>query len=348
MKKRIYTTFLIVGVVLLGITHKTAAQDIHYTQFGMSPINLNPGFTGLFNGDYRFNFSGRNQWRGAENLVGYNTFTGVYDQKITSKKASTRQASPWRAGFLLNYDRAGWSRLSNISLNLTGSYLLTLGKVGYLSFGVLGGYNQRQFSTSDLTWDNQYYNRQYNPGSSPKDALAFDETIFYPLFSSGVVYHRQKQKSRSALDVGLSAHNINRPKKSFHGAPEVRREVRYVANVSTNQALNKHFDLLADVMYQMQGPHAELLVGVGGRLYVIQKKTKQLALQAGLTYRNGDAFSPNMGMLYNNWRVSVNFDTNVSNFRTASNRIGGPEIHVTYIFAKTPIVKYCPLCPLQL
>ena len=40
-----------------------SAQDIHFSQFGNSPINLNPGLTGAFGGDMRFVANYRNQWR---------------------------------------------------------------------------------------------------------------------------------------------------------------------------------------------------------------------------------------------------------------------------------------------
>ena len=91
----------------------------------------------------------------------------------------------------------------------------------------------------------------------------------------------------------------------------------------------------------------EILGGIGGRLYIVDKRTRQIALQAGLTIRNGDAFSPHIGLLYNRWKVGLNFDSNFSNFKTATNRLGGPEINFIYIFAKVP-PAICPLCPVYL
>ena len=38
------------------------AQDIHFSLWDMSPLNLNPAMTGQFDGDYRFNGNHRNQW----------------------------------------------------------------------------------------------------------------------------------------------------------------------------------------------------------------------------------------------------------------------------------------------
>ncbi|MEO6037125.1 MAG: hypothetical protein ABIQ93_01850, partial [Saprospiraceae bacterium] len=40
-----------------------SAQDIHFSQFANSPINLSPGLIGAFGGDVRFVANYRNQWR---------------------------------------------------------------------------------------------------------------------------------------------------------------------------------------------------------------------------------------------------------------------------------------------
>ena len=112
--------------------------------------------------------------------------------------------------------------------------------------------------------------------------------------------------------------------------------------------MSDFFDILLDGSAQFQGPHRELLGSLGGRLYLVDKHTKQIALQAGITLRNGDAVSPHVGIIYNRWKVAVNFDSNFSQFKTASNRLGGPELNVIYIFAKVRPANYCTLCPTYL
>ncbi|NJN33660.1 MAG: hypothetical protein HC817_04800, partial [Saprospiraceae bacterium] len=89
----------------------------------------------------------------------------------------------------------------------------------------------------------------------------------------------------------------------------------------------------------------ETVGGAGLRFYVSDKPTMLFALQGGVIVRGGDAFSPHIGAIWNQWRVAVNFDSNFSQFKNASNRLGGPEIHVTYIFSKVPAGNYCPICP---
>ena len=46
-----FLTYIILTIGLNLICH---SQDIHFSQFNLSPLNLNPAMTGAFKGDYRF------------------------------------------------------------------------------------------------------------------------------------------------------------------------------------------------------------------------------------------------------------------------------------------------------
>jgi type IX secretion system PorP/SprF family membrane protein len=341
VKRQIYKSFAL-ALVCLSLPFLSGAQDIHYSNFGFSPLNMNPALTGVFNGEYRGTANFRQQWSGVP--VNYTTFSGSVDMKMASKK----DIPPFRIGAFLSHDRAGWSKLTNSALYVSGSYLRPLSNRDFLSGGLSIGLNQRAFRTGDLTWDDQYKEKRFDPSNISADATTFDETIFYPDLSAGINYHRQAPRQRSALDIGFGYFHINNPSRSFKGEPAVKCAPRYSLYASTNVKLTDFFDVLLDGSAQFQGPHRELLAGIGGRLYLVDRHTKQIALQAGITLRNGDAVSPHVGMVFNRWKVAVNFDSNFSQFKTASNRFGGPEINVVYIFAKVRPANYCTLCPTYL
>jgi len=48
--------------LFLVLSFQLHAQDIHYSQFDRSPLNINPALTGLFKGDLRFIGNYRSQW----------------------------------------------------------------------------------------------------------------------------------------------------------------------------------------------------------------------------------------------------------------------------------------------
>ncbi|MBK7093551.1 MAG: type IX secretion system membrane protein PorP/SprF [Saprospiraceae bacterium] len=58
------------------------AQDIHFSQFYMSPLNLNPALTGVSNCTGRVIANFRNQWSPVLKSGAYNTFSMSYDQKM--------------------------------------------------------------------------------------------------------------------------------------------------------------------------------------------------------------------------------------------------------------------------
>jgi type IX secretion system PorP/SprF family membrane protein len=338
--KRHFYTKLPLWLVLLCIPISIFSQDIHYSNFGYSPMNINPALTGVFPGDIRGNAAYRNQWNGVP--VTYSTFTGAADFRLG--KPVEGRVRNWSVGGIFNYDQAGYSRLNNANVGLSGAYMLPLSKNSFLSAGINASFNQRQFRTSDLTWDDQYRNKQFNPNIISADETVFDKTHNYVTIAPGFNYHFQKPNNRLAFDAGLGIFNLNRPNVSFNDDPLHKLPVRYSFYGGANLPVSPFFDILLEGMIQLQTPHKEQVVGLGGRLYLVDKKTSRLALEAGVTLRGSDAYSPHVGLLYNQWRVGVNFDANTSPFKAATNKLGGPEISLIYIFSKVPPAD-CPLCP---
>ena len=57
-------------------------QDIHFSQFYMSPLTLNPALTGVMNCNTRIVGNYRNQWASVLGNNAYNTYSVSYDQKM--------------------------------------------------------------------------------------------------------------------------------------------------------------------------------------------------------------------------------------------------------------------------
>ena len=321
------------------------AQDIHYSNFGFSPLNINPALTGVFAGDYRISGSYRDQWHGVP--VSYRTYSGAFDMRLGSREKALIDRR-WSLGVLVNHDIAGYSHLSNTNAALAASYIAPLSKQDFLTAGASLGYHQRKFSTGDLTWDDQYRNKQFDPNFVSGDIDNFDRSNTYGNVAAGLNYHHQKPNKRSAFDLGLGLYNLTRPNVSFINDPEYKLPYRVSLYSGVNLQVSSAFDILLEGIGQWQGPHRELVGSLGGRLYIEDKPTKQIAVQLGITVRGKDAFSPHIGFIYNNWKAAVNFDSNFSKFKTASNRLGGPEISLIYIFSKVPPGTYCPICPTYL
>ena len=319
------------------------AQDIHFSQFGNSPLNLNPALTGMFAGDMRFVGNYRSQWTTVP--VSYLTFSGAFDMKFDQICSNHDQ---WAGGILFNYDVAGDSKLHTAQIALNGSYTHQINQKNYLSLGVqLSGY-QRGFKTDDLEWDAQFNSRWYDP-SLPSNEVFRDQNIFFGDFSAGLNWHWQKPNSqtnwenqnRTKVDIGASIFHINRPDQSFYDN-EIKCDcyMRYnIHGMGTVRVANP-LDLVLMGVYQAQGPHSETVLGVGGKIHLDNSLARRVSVLLGLNFRLGDAFIPNIEVQYNAWRVGLSYDVNTSAFNIATDRFGGPEVSVQYIFVKPRLESY--------
>jgi len=90
-------------------------QDIHFSQFNNSPLNLNPGLTGSFIGDIRLVANLRNQWSSV--TTPYSTYGLTVD-------ANTILNTPFNVGIGFYNDKAGDSDFSTLQISPSISYTI--------------------------------------------------------------------------------------------------------------------------------------------------------------------------------------------------------------------------------
>ncbi len=340
---------LLLPIYLVFLTYICNAQDIHFTQHYNTPQAVSPALTGIFNGDQRFIAAYRGQWYSAD--APYTTFHGAFDQKYYSRKL--KKAFMGYGGSIF-YDRAGDSRLSHMVINLSGSYSYLIDPENIITGGLMLGLGQRSFNFDDLTWANQYTD-QFDPSNDPRENSLNENGGIYPDFALGINYRAQKAKddnnkrNRSRLDIGASIHHLHRPNQSFSDQGESVLQPR--ANVYLNQLLqvNKDLDLYWNGLAQFQDKYFEGVVGAGGRFHLSHRRGRELAIQAGLAWRLNeisDAAILAAELHYQYWRFGFSYDFNVSQYRTASNRFGGPEVTLRYIIKfvdPVPVFRICPI-----
>ena len=131
MRSPITTVFLVLLSRLLSF-----GQDLHFSQFYLHPITLNPATTGVFEGDLRFSGLYRSQW--ASVPVSYQSFAAAADWK-----AVRRNTNLLSVGFAMQHDRAGDAGLTWTQAGVTAAVTQALGEnqaigVGF-GFGHGGG-----------------------------------------------------------------------------------------------------------------------------------------------------------------------------------------------------------------
>lgn len=347
-------TYLLIAVgccLLTTLVPKLShAQDIHFSQFANVPLHLNPALTGVFLGDTRFNGNYRAQWYDVP--VTYRTAYFAADKKWYTCENKTRFVG---GGLIFNHDWAGDANMATTQIALNLSYTVRIAEKHYLSAGgQVSGY-QRSFETDDLQFDEQFGSKGFDPTLANNEDF-FDQSIFYADFSAGVNWHFQhpNQKKRSRFDIGAGLFHINTPDKSFWDEPNIELPARLaIHGLGLFQVGNKT-DVVATAVGAFQGPYTEYLVGGAVKQHLKLQKTKETALQLGLSYRfnaegfgTGDAIIPAIQLDYRAWRVGVSYDINISDINVATNNFGGPEFSVIYTIRK-PDEEICPTCPIYL
>ncbi len=320
------------------------AQDIHWSQFRLSPMNLSPAATAIFKGDVRFIGSYRNQWANFDQNVNYLTFSGSVDMKFFVPKLRN---SLFGGGLIFNHDSAGDLGLDLTQIGLNGSYTHQLAKRHFLTLGLQGSVAQRRYNPN-LTVDNQWNGDVFDSSLPTREPVDQASTSIAD-FSGGLNYHYQKPSKRSKLDVGVALFHINEPGHSFYDDETLTYPQRLSIYALATLGVGNKFDLLPMAMRQEQGPHSQTLLGLAGRIHLNQHVARKTAFQLGLNYRfnelEADAWIPNLEFHYRSLLVGVSYDINVSDFVINTNNRGGLELHLTYIVNKVRLdeAKICPI-----
>jgi len=309
------------------------AQDIHFSQFDVAPLTINPASAGVMEGDFRLSNNYKSQWSSVAN-VPYTTISVALDAAILKQK---NDRSYFGAGLSVYNDRAGKSKMGTTQYNLTVSTIQALNENNYMSVGLQGGYAQRAVSYDGLSWDNQFNGDTYDPNLSSGESSLGEKKNYLDVGAGLQWISNPSEKTESKL--GVAIFHVNKPNKSFSdNADKMNMKIvaHWTGNIKLHQ-LDHQPDrfFLPKIVYYRQGPHQELLVGAFIR-YMIQGASRytnyrnQVTVDFGGLYRIGDAVIASVSFDYGRFKFGVSYDVNVSGLRTASTYRGGLEVALVY------------------
>jgi type IX secretion system PorP/SprF family membrane protein len=336
----------LVVMFTLGSDLSVFGQDIHFSQFANSPLNINPGQNGVFGGDMRFIGNYRRQW--ASVPIPYTTFSGSVENKFYFSKGKYDRFIS--GGVLLNYDKQGSLNLTSINAGIPIALTLPVQKNTFFTIGVTPAFGQRSFGTDKLTFDAQYVTCFYDPAASTRESQVFtNSSLTYFDLSAGANLRFQASKSRSKLDVGGGVFHINQPSHNFWGSNgDVRLRNRNAFTAHGILQMSNMVDLVGMALHQRQGTYREWVFGLGGRYHLNTKVGQELAIQGALGFRSRytDAIVPQVEVLWKTWQFGLSYDINASNFDLATNRRGGPEVSVIYRLYRVKPLPHFKTCPI--
>lgn len=318
--------------VALFVAQTVQAQDVHFTQFNMSPLTLNPANTGIHDGLWRANAIYRNQWGSI--AVPFITFGGSFDAPI----ARALGEDNFLAGGLQFFnDQAGDANLQQTAILASIAYHLTLDDKSdtRLSLGMQGGYHSMSIDLANLYWEDEFRNGGFQPGTTGE---IIDPKHNYFTANVGLKWSHQVSE-KIAYFVGASAFNLNQPKSTFlrKANNQVGLDIRLGGQAGMVWNLTEQFQIKPAVMYQTQSSAQELVVGSEFRFVVDKFALPALApavfIGGYMRANDNSAVLLTGGMEYKSFRVGVGYDYlgNTTDGLGSVNQNGGFEIALQYI-----------------
>jgi len=281
----------------------------------------------------------RNQW--ATIATPYKTYGISFDMRTLEGRQGNFSLG---TGLGVYRDVAGDNDLGITNAVLSLSGIIKLDQKQYLTVGAQGGFEQRSIDANKQEWDSQYDGSGHNPVYSSEEEVSYNQGFGAGDINAGIawMYSESKTTLRSndnfsvragivyqhimgqelKYGAGLEKENLYR-KLSFHGA----------SNLAVK---NSNYSFKPSFIYQRQGPNQEILLGTLVR-YTLGFDSKytgllqKSAVSIGIHTRVGDAVIPSIGYELSHWKILFSYDSNFSKLRSASNRVGGFELTLTFL-----------------
>lgn len=326
------------------------AQDIHFSQYYASPLNLNPALAGMNSCDYRAYLNFRTQWVTVSTGNTYRTFAGGADMSIGKV---TKYNSFAGLGLSFFSDQAGDLNLNSNRVELSFAYHFMLNRKGtmQISTGLQGAFNYTSINPSKATFDSQY-----DPQTGIADPNGTKETfgrnkVIFGDAGFGVLYSALvKQQTNFFLGFGLN--HLNQPKISFQPSGDVnsatgleRMYMKITIHGGASFPVGKRLAIQPHFVVYVQGPSYQFNIGTNFKTTLGNAATSKTALHFGVQYRGLlDAVILSTRVDVKGFSAGFSYDINVSKLLPASHSVGAPEVSLMYqgCARKKPRPGHCP------
>lgn len=351
LKRTLLTTF-----TLLAMTVTVMAQDIHFSQFYLSPMNLNPALTGVMNYNSRVTINYRNQWSSILKSNAFSTYSMGYE-----RKSAVGRNDYFGFGGTLWGDRAGEADFTIVQGKVALSYAKHMGggrkTPSYLVVGVEAGITQESIDFTKLRWGNQHDGEGGFDSSLPSNETFGVDNIIYPDFNAGLLWFSVLSEKANVY-AGAAYSHLNEAEISFlenadNSSIEGRQLFpKYTIHAGGEVMFNDKMGITPGLVTFFQGPHFELNTGASLKYILTKGRDNYQAFSAGIWVRMAnrldegthmDAAIAALRFDYNNITLGFSYDVNTSELKAASNSNGGFELALQYnVAGSDKRGVYCP------
>lgn len=340
-----------ISLLLILTVSNLRGQDIHFSQFYMSPMTLNPALTGVMNCNTRIVGNYRNQWASVLGKEAYNTYSVSYDQKMPVGRYDY-------FGFGGNVwsDVAGSLDFQTLTLKLSGAYSRRVGgdrrKAHYIVVGAEAGVSQRSINFLNARWPVQVIDGQY-AGGIPSGEPELPDNFLFADVGLGALWFSVLGK-HSNFYIGGAFNHLNQANLSFYRNVDETVEKYYNRSVL-------HFggefpmgggdvSLVPGGVFFKQGPSLEINAGNSFRFNMDGSQDQSFQFGGWIRLARHfkdpilvDAIILSTRFDYENWGIGFSYDINVSSLSKESRGNGGFEFSMIYqICGPQNRGVYCP------
>jgi type IX secretion system PorP/SprF family membrane protein len=325
---RIFTFLIPLFVVAFGIS-SVKAQDMHFSQFYIAPMGINPAATGSMREDLRAASFYKDQWRSVG--APYKTMFTSFDARVFPNKEKDNYLG---MGLQIFSDKAGESQMGVSMASLSLSYHIKLNRYHTIGVGMQGGAGQRSIKVQNLRWDNQYDGDVFDPGR-PGENIPIPSLSMFDI-GAGIQWNHVRDELFSA-NGGIAVFHPNRPFTSHYVPNTEPMYMKMVVHGGAEFAIeNTNTSIQPGFLFMKQGPAREITAG-GLVRYSLGYDSRYTGLRnssafsAGAFYRLRDAvILVTRFDVRNDWTIGFSYDINVSRLRAATGGRGGMELSLIW------------------
>jgi len=322
---RIFKGVIVLLVICMSLVSK--AQDAAFSQFYAAGLYLNPALVGSEQ-ETTFKSSFRTQWRSI--TIPYVTSQMSLIKPLYSKGVKKNHYGG--VGLSFYNDKAGDGNLKTLGVMGSAAYNLTLSALGYhfLSFGMQGGFVQKQLDFTNLEWGEQFNPYVgFDPSIPPTSTNVLPRSIV-PDANAGVMYYYNGGKNYlykgfSAYS-GVSVYHLMKPDESIVTSIKSRAPRLYKYHGGVEVHVTQKLNISPNVLFLYQDKNNQFNGGVYLTYQMIDKHASNLLSKSELIlggwYRLGDAFIFLAGVENDYYTIGFSYDMNSSGLRTAARGAG--------------------------
>ena len=330
---RIYSLFLL--TILLQKVH---GQDVHFSQFYMSPLTQNPALAGTI-----FDLQGivqyREQWGSV--IKPYSTIAASFDMRLNKKKVKD---GFFAGGINFYNDKAGSSAMTNTQGAISLAYQIKLDQHNLLGAGLQAGFTQWSVNLSDLQWGSQYKGGIYNSSlpsgedGTPANSFSFLDAGVGLNWTYNNIEGAKRVTDNNELrsTLGFAVFHPLRPDYSLYKGIDNLYAKFVLHGNGLYSIMNSDWAIAPGFFYYKQGPASQLFAGSMVRYKFIQESKytgfiKGAAVSAGAYLRAKDAIVTSFLLEMSNYAIGLSYDINTSLLRSATGTRGGFEITLRFL-----------------